>query len=80
MTRTGAAVAEATGLMALAMARAGLAVTQAGLDSGWIAVAVATGTGDGGTSMAQGGYSTGFGKPGLGYAGLSDSWGGEKMK
>ena len=75
MTRIGAAKAEATGLRALAMARAGSEVAQAGLGSGRTAVAVATSTG-----MAQGGCSTGFGKPGLGYAGLSDSWGGEEMK
>ena len=80
MTRTGAAEAEATGLRALAMARAGSTVAQSGLSSGRTAVAVATGTGDGGTSVAQGGCSTGFRKLRLGYAGLSDSWGGEEMK
>ena len=37
------------GLRALAMARAGSAVTQSGLGSGRTVVAVATGTGDGGT-------------------------------
>ena len=68
------------GLKALAMARASSAVAQAGLGSGRTAVAVATGIGDGGTGVAQGGCSTGFGKPGLDYAGLSDSWGGEEMK
>ena len=80
MTRTGAAEAEATWLRALAIARAGSVVAQAGLSSGRTIVAVATGTGDGGIGVAQGGYSTGFGKPGLGYAGLSDSWGGKEMK
>ena len=65
MTRTGAAEAEATGLRALAMARASSAVAQSGLRSGRTVVAMATGTSDGGTGVAQGGCSTGFGKPGL---------------
>ena len=68
------------GLRALAMVRAGSVVAQSRLGSGRTAVVVATGSGDGGTGVAQGGCSTGFGKSGLGYAGLSDSWGGEEMK
>ena len=80
VTRTGAVEEEATGLRALAMARTGSAVAQLGLGSGRTGVAEATGTSDGDTGVAQGGCSTGFGKPGLDYAGLSDSWGGEEMK
>ena len=64
---------QAQGLAAMQWLSQGSGVAQAGLSSRRTVVAMATGTGNGGTGVAQGGCSTGFGKPGLGYAGLSDS-------